>query len=47
VRGWLHSPPHREVLLDGRFRRVGIGRAGGRLGGTNAAIYTVDWASAR
>jgi uncharacterized protein YkwD len=47
VRGWLDSPTHRLVLLDARFRRVGIGRAGGRLRGVDAAIYTVDWASAR
>lgn len=47
VRGWLDSPPHRQVLLDGTFRRVGLGRATGRLQGRNAAIWTVDWASAR
>lgn len=47
VRGWLDSPPHRTVLLDASFRRVGIGRAGGQLNGISAAIYTVDWASAR
>ncbi|MDO8211579.1 CAP domain-containing protein [Conexibacter sp. CPCC 206217] len=47
VRGWLDSPPHRAVLLDASFRRVGIGRAGGQLNGISAAIYTVDWASAR
>jgi len=47
VRGWLHSPPHRAVVLDGGFKRVGLGRAAGRFGGLPAAIYTVDWASAR
>lgn len=47
VRGWLDSPAHRAVLLDGGFRRVGIGRARGPLNGIDAAIYTVDWASAR
>jgi uncharacterized protein YkwD len=47
VRGWLDSPVHRQVLLDGQFRRVGIGRAGGSRDGVHAAIYTVDWASAR
>jgi uncharacterized protein YkwD len=47
VHGWLNSPPHRAILLDGRFRRIGIGRGAGRLGGDAAAIYTVDWASAR
>lgn len=47
VRGWLNSPPHRAVVLDGGFKRVGLGRATGRLSGLPAAIYTVDWASAR
>jgi uncharacterized protein YkwD len=47
VRGWLDSPAHRHVLLDGGFERVGIGRAPGRVGSIGAALYTVDWASAR
>lgn len=47
VQGWLRSAPHRHVLLDPGFRRVGIGRATGRLSGYSAAIYTVDWATAR
>lgn len=47
VQGWLDSPAHRHVMLDGGFRRVGIGRAPGRVGSLNAALYTVDWASAR
>jgi uncharacterized protein YkwD len=47
VRGWLDSPAHRHVMLDGGFQRVGIGRAAGRVGSLRAALYTVDWASAR
>jgi uncharacterized protein YkwD len=47
VRGWLDSPVHRPVLLDGDFRRVGIGRALGWLDGVEAAVHTVDWATAR
>jgi uncharacterized protein YkwD len=47
VGGWLRSGPHRAVLLDGRFQRVGIGRASGRIDGLGAALYTVDWATAR
>jgi uncharacterized protein YkwD len=47
VRGWLDSSAHRHVLLEPAFRRVGLGRATGRLQGRNAAIWTVDWASAR
>jgi uncharacterized protein YkwD len=45
VRAWMHSPPHREVLLTPAFRDVGIGialrvpRPIGRGGGT----YTADF----
>ncbi|HEX4807104.1 MAG TPA: CAP domain-containing protein [Conexibacter sp.] len=45
VREWLGSPPHRRVLLDGGFHRVGIGRATSSSGGHPTALYTVDWAS--
>lgn len=27
VRGWLNSPPHRRVLLNPRYRYIGIGQA--------------------
>lgn len=48
VRNWLHSPPHRAVLLERGFGRVGIGRAIGAWGGGGSAgIYTADFASAR
>lgn len=47
VQAWLNSPVHRAVLLDGGFRRVGIGRAVGMFTGSSTAIYTVDFASAR
>ncbi len=47
VRAWLSSPTHRSVLLDGGFRRIGIGRAVSALDGTSSAIYTVDFATAR
>jgi uncharacterized protein YkwD len=47
VQAWLSSPGHRHVLLDGAFRRIGVGRAVGSLFGTTSAIYTVDFASAR
>lgn len=45
VREWLGSPPHRRVLLDGNFRRVGIGRAASTNAGHPTALYTVDWAT--
>jgi uncharacterized protein YkwD len=44
VREWLGSPPHRRVLLDGDFSRVGIGRATSHQNGHPTALYTVDWA---
>ncbi|HKG02229.1 MAG TPA: CAP domain-containing protein [Conexibacter sp.] len=44
VREWLGSPPHRRVLLDGDFRRVGIGRATATSGSNPTALYTVDFA---
>jgi uncharacterized protein YkwD len=47
VQAWLRSPEHRRVLLDRTFRRVGIGRAVGGESGRHAAVYTVDFASAR
>jgi len=45
VSEWLGSPPHRRVLLDGNFRRVGIGRATAARAGHVTALYTVDWAT--
>ena len=47
VRMWLNSPPHRAVLLSGKFRRVGIGSRRGRLGSTRACLVTADFASRR
>jgi uncharacterized protein YkwD len=29
VRGWMRSAGHRAVMLDGRFRQVGVGVVGG------------------
>jgi uncharacterized protein YkwD len=47
VRQWLASPVHRPVVLGAGFRRIGVGRATGTLDGAPAAIYTLDFASAR
>ena len=47
VRAWLGSPTHRPVVLGASFRRVGIGRTTGWIGGERSAIYTVDFATAR
>jgi uncharacterized protein YkwD len=43
--GWMHSPPHRDNILDPHFRDVGVGVARGYpLGpGKGSATYTVDF----
>ncbi len=45
VRAWMHSAPHRHVLLDGRLRNVGIGLIWGSPSnpGARAATYTADF----
>lgn len=42
---WMHSPPHRENILDPHFRDAGVGVARGFPLGANvgAATYTVDF----
>jgi uncharacterized protein YkwD len=37
VREWMNSPPHRAVILNGGYRRLGIGRAGAGL-----TFFTLD-----
>lgn len=32
VADWLASPPHRKILLEGRFTEIGVGVAAGRHG---------------
>jgi uncharacterized protein YkwD len=36
---WLASPPHRAILLDRSFNRIGIGVAGG-----TTRLVTADFA---
>jgi uncharacterized protein YkwD len=45
VRAWMHSPPHREELLQPSFREVGIGVVLGvpRPPGRGGATYTADF----
>lgn len=41
---WMQSPPHRAIILDGRFRRVGLGVAiGSPVGGPAGATVTADF----
>jgi uncharacterized protein YkwD len=44
VEGWMNSPPHRQNLLRGRFRDIGIGVAMGTPGPTPypAAVTVVN-----
>ena len=44
---WIESPPHRAVLLNSSFRRIGVGRRGGDLGGSRGVAFTADFASRR
>jgi uncharacterized protein YkwD len=44
---WMRSPPHRAILLSRAYRRIGIGRRGGRLGARSACVVTADFTSAR
>jgi len=47
VRMWMESPPHRAIVLSSGFRRVGIARRWGTLGGSKQAVVTADFASRR
>jgi uncharacterized protein YkwD len=44
---WMSSSTHRAVLLSAGFRRVGVARRVGRLGGRRACVVTADFASRR
>lgn len=43
VREWLHSPPHRAVILDPRFVWVGAGRSSGRMNGRRRTIWVMQF----
>jgi uncharacterized protein YkwD len=45
VQLWLHSPPHRAVMLDVRMRRVGVGRMFGILGSQRGFAVAADFSS--
>lgn len=47
VRMWMRSSGHRAILLSRAYRRVGVGRATGRLGSSPGVAVTADFASAR
>jgi uncharacterized protein YkwD len=45
VTAWMHSPPHRHVLLDPTLKNVGVGLVWGSPSNPNAraATYTADF----
>jgi uncharacterized protein YkwD len=47
VQMWMNSPGHRAVLLHGGFRRVGVARQAGNMGGGKKIVFTADFTSAR
>ena len=44
VAAWMDSPPHRAIILNARFREIGVGVAVGTPTGPAAegAVYTLD-----
>lgn len=42
---WLSSAPHRAVLMNGKLRRVGVGRVFGSLGAQRGNAITADFSS--
>ena len=47
VNMWMASQGHRDVLMDGRFRRSGVAKRRGTLFGTKVTVWTADLISAR
>jgi uncharacterized protein YkwD len=45
VSGWMGSPGHRAIILDGQFHRVGVGVAPGSPAGMGGATVTGDFAA--
>jgi uncharacterized protein YkwD len=45
VRMWMNSPGHRSILLSSTYRRVGLGKRTGKLGGSRACVVTADFGS--
>jgi uncharacterized protein YkwD len=47
VRLWMNSPPHRAVLLDARFRRMGVGARMATKNDKPVTIVTANLSTAR
>jgi uncharacterized protein YkwD len=42
LRNWMNSPPHRDILLSGTYRRGGLGVGSGAPCGDDGAIWVLD-----
>lgn len=42
---WMTSAPHRKVLMNGKLRRVGVGRVHGSMSGQAGNAITADFSS--
>jgi uncharacterized protein YkwD len=42
-RAWVHSPPHRSVMLMSQFKFAGAGFASGRFHGRRDTIWTMHF----
>jgi uncharacterized protein YkwD len=42
---WMRSAPHRAVLMNGKLRRVGVGRVLGAMGAQRGNAITADFSS--
>ena len=43
VHNWMHSPPHRSIILSRSFRFAGAGYAIGRFHGRESVIWTMQF----
>jgi uncharacterized protein YkwD len=42
LRAWLNSPPHREIILSGTYKRGGLGVGAEAPCGSDGAIWVLD-----
>jgi uncharacterized protein YkwD len=43
LRDWMHSPPHRAVILNGSFKYAGAGFTRGRFHGRRSTIWAMHF----
>lgn len=43
VQGWMHSPPHRALILHPGFRWIGAGTASGQLQGQRTTAWVLHF----